>query len=171
MAEHDEKPGLEGTPRPRLVATDLDGTIVRGDGTISARTVAAFIRAEQAGALFVLVTGRPPRAMREIAEIFARRGTAICSNGALAYDMATGEVTAVELIPPPQLAAAVRRLREAVPGIAIAVEYPDGRAVDHLFQPVMFDVGNPGPRPSPLVVTSGTAAMTCLPSPARCWPT
>jgi HAD superfamily hydrolase (TIGR01484 family) len=147
MAEHHDNPGLDGTrPRPRLVATDLDGTIVREDGTISARTVAAFSRVERAGAQFVLVTGRPPRAMREIARIFAHRGTGICSNGALAYDMATGEVTAVELIPPRQLAAAVRRLREAVPGIGIAVEYPDGRALDHLFQPVMFDVGTPGPR-------------------------
>ena len=42
---------------PLLVATDLDGTIVRGDGTISERTVAAFARVEAAGALFVLVTG------------------------------------------------------------------------------------------------------------------
>jgi HAD superfamily hydrolase (TIGR01484 family) len=147
MAEHDDDPGPDGTrPRPRLVATDLDGTIVREDGTISARTIAAFSRVERAGALFVLVTGRPPRAMREIARVFAHRGTAICSNGALAYDMATGEVTAVELIPPRQLAAAVRRLREAVPGIGIAVEYPDGRALDHLFRPVMFDVGTPAPR-------------------------
>jgi len=158
MAEHDDNPGLDGTPRPRLVATDLDGTIVRADGTISARTVAAFSRVERAGARFVLVTGRPPRAMREIASVFARRGSAICSNGALAYDMATGEVTAVELIPPGQLAVAVRRLREAVPDIGIAVEYPDGRAVDHLFQPVMIDVGNPGPRLDDAALTARPAA-------------
>ena len=50
--------------RPLLVATDLDGTIIRDDGTISARTVAAFARVEAAGARFVLVTGRPPRWMR-----------------------------------------------------------------------------------------------------------
>jgi len=31
---------------PLLVATDLDGTIIRGDGTISERTVAAFARVE-----------------------------------------------------------------------------------------------------------------------------
>jgi HAD superfamily hydrolase (TIGR01484 family) len=169
MAEHDEmldeaRPllvttRLEGTrPQPRLVATDLDGTIVRADGTISARTVAAFSRVERAGALFIFVTGRPPRAMREIAGIFHHRGTAICSNGALAYDMGTGEVTAVELIPPQQLTVAVRRLREAVPGIGIAVEYPDGRALDHLYQPVMFDVGNPGQRLDDEALTARPAA-------------
>jgi HAD superfamily hydrolase (TIGR01484 family) len=151
--------GLWGTrPLPRLVATDLDGTIVRADGTISARTVAAFSRVERAGARFVLVTGRPPRYMREVAGVFRHRGTAICSNGALAYDMNSGQVTAVELIPPRQLSLAVRRLREAVPGIGIAVEYPDGRAVDHLFQPVMLDVGNPGPRFDDEALTARPAA-------------
>jgi hypothetical protein len=34
---------------PRLVATDLDGTIVRRDGTISALTVAALERVEEGG--------------------------------------------------------------------------------------------------------------------------
>jgi HAD superfamily hydrolase (TIGR01484 family) len=119
---------------PLLVATDLDGTIVRGDGTISERTVAAFERAEAAGARFVLVTGRPPRVMGSIAEAFGHRGTAICANGALAYDMATGKIEALHLIPPPVLSAAAAALRAAVPGIGIAVEYPDGAAADLVFQ-------------------------------------
>ncbi|HTC69865.1 MAG TPA: HAD hydrolase family protein, partial [Acidothermaceae bacterium] len=53
---------------PRLVATDLDGTIIRSDGTISARTVKALAAAENAGATIVLVTGRPPRWITAIAE-------------------------------------------------------------------------------------------------------
>jgi HAD superfamily hydrolase (TIGR01484 family) len=145
--------------RPRLVATDLDGTVIRSDGTISARTIAAFMRAEQAGARLVLVTGRPPRAMAEIAGALGHRdGTAICSNGALTYDLRTGEVTPVRLIAPEQLAAAVRNLRAAIPGIGIAVEYPGGRAIDRLFQPIMFDVGNPGPRFDDAALTSRPAA-------------
>ena len=145
--------------RPRLVATDLDGTVVRSDGTISARTMAAFGRAERAGARLVLVTGRPPRAMAEIADALGHRdGTAICSNGALTYDLRTGEVTPVQLIAPEQLAAAVRTLRAAIPGIGIAVEYPGGRAIDLLFQPIMFDVDNPGPRFDDTALTSRPAA-------------
>jgi HAD superfamily hydrolase (TIGR01484 family) len=143
----------------RLVATDLDGTVIRSDGTISARTIAAFRRAERAGARLVLVTGRPPRAMAEIASALGRRdGIAICSNGALTYDLRTGEVTPVQLIAPEQLAAAVRNLRAAIPGIGIAVEYPGGRAIDHLFQPIMFDVDNPGPRFDDAALTSRPAA-------------
>jgi hydroxymethylpyrimidine pyrophosphatase-like HAD family hydrolase len=131
---------------PLLVATDLDGTIVRGDGTISERTVAAFARVEKAGGRFVLVTGRPPRVMAEIAEVFGCRGTAICANGALSYDMATGQVTARHLIPPAVLASAAAALRAAVPGIGIAVEYPDGRAADDKFQAFMWDTNMSMPR-------------------------
>jgi HAD superfamily hydrolase (TIGR01484 family) len=131
---------------PLLVATDLDGTIVREDGTISARTVAAFRRVEAAGARFVLVTGRPPRAMAEIAAAFGYRGTAICANGALAYDMRTGKVTARHLIQPAALAGAAAALRAAVPGIGIAVEYPDGRAADAGFEALMFDTNASMPR-------------------------
>ncbi|MGW0836168.1 HAD family hydrolase, partial [Streptomyces prunicolor] len=40
------------TSRPRLVASDLDGTVVREDGTVSARTVEAFARVRDAGAEF-----------------------------------------------------------------------------------------------------------------------
>ena len=122
------------------MATDLDGTIIRGDGTVSARTVAAFARLEAAGARFVLVTGRPPRVMPPIAEAFGRRGTAICANGALAYDMRTGAAEALHVIPPQALAAAATALRAAVPGIGIAVEYHDGHAADPVYQALNWDV-------------------------------
>ena len=131
---------------PLLVATDLDGTIVRRDGTISERTVAAFARVEAAGARFVLVTGRPPRVMGSIAAAFGHRGTAICANGALTYDMRTETVEALHLIPPPALAAAAAALRAAVPGIGIAVEYPDGHAADATYQAVSWDVNSSIPR-------------------------
>ena len=132
---------------PRLVATDLDGTIIRGDGTITARTVAAFARVEQAGARFVLVTGRPPRVMAAIAATFGHRGTAICSNGALTYDMRSDTVVAGTLITPSDLSAAARALRDSIPGIGIAVEYPDGRAADGVFQAITFDTDTTVPRP------------------------
>jgi hydroxymethylpyrimidine pyrophosphatase-like HAD family hydrolase len=96
--------------------------------------------------------------MPQVADAFGHQGTGVCSNGALSYDMRTGEVTPTGLIPPEQLAPAVRRLRAAVPGIGIAVEYPDGRAIDHLFQPIMFDVDNPGPRFDDTALTSLPAA-------------
>ena len=106
----------------------------------------------------MLVTGRPPRVMKEIAAIFGYRGTAICANGALSYDMATGEVAARHLIAPPMLAAAADALRAAVPGIGIAVEYPDGRGADEKFQALMWDTNASMPRPGDDVLFSRPAS-------------
>ena len=63
--------GMDGpvtTTRPRLVATDLDGTIVRHDGEVSDRTVAALQAVEALGVPVVFVTGRPARWMAEVAD-------------------------------------------------------------------------------------------------------
>ena len=127
---------------PSLVATDLDGTIIRRDGTISERTVAAFARVEAAGARFVLVTGRPPRVMGSIAGAFGYRGTAICANGALAYDMRAGTVVARHLIPPSALGKAAAALQAVAPGPGIAVEYPDGHAADTVYQAASWDLNS-----------------------------
>lgn len=131
---------------PLLVATDLDGTIVPLGGTVSPRTIAAFARIEQAGGVFVVVTGRPPRVMAEIAQAFGNTGTAICANGALAYDMRTGEVEARHLIPSGDIAAAVTALRASVPGIGIAVEYADGHAADKAYQAATWEINTTIPR-------------------------
>lgn len=131
---------------PLLVATDLDGTIVPLGGTVSPRTVAAFTRVEEAGGRFVLVTGRPPRVMSEIAEVFGNTGTAICANGALAYDMRTGAVEARHLISPDDIASAVKALRAAIPGIGVAVEYADGHAADDAFEASTWELDLSMPR-------------------------
>ena len=52
--------------RPKLIATDLDGTIVSHKGVISQRTIDVFTRARDLGVHVFFVTGRPPRWMGEI---------------------------------------------------------------------------------------------------------
>ena len=107
----------------RLVATDLDGTIVRSDGTISDRTARALRAAEAAGLVVVLVTGRPPRWMGGVVAATGHTGVAICANGALLYDLHTETVVAQRLLDPDQLRSIASRLRDAVPGLLFAVEY------------------------------------------------
>jgi Cof subfamily protein (haloacid dehalogenase superfamily) len=109
-------------PRPGVVASDLDGTIVRSDGTFSARTVAAIEAVEAAGSTFVMVTGRPSRWMGAIAEQTGHRGLAVCANGALLYDLHTEQVSRSWLMSTDAAHAVVEALREALPGIAFAVE-------------------------------------------------
>ena len=114
------------TPPVRLIATDLDGTLVRSDGTISRRTRRALTAAEGAGLLVALVTGRPPRWMAPVAEATGHTGVAVCANGALLYDMHTERVVASRLLDPGTQRAVAARLREAVPGLRFAVEYALG---------------------------------------------
>ena len=68
--------------RPKLIATDLDGTIVSHKGVITQRTIDAFTKAKDLGVHVFFVTGRPPRWMGEIREAFGF-GAAICCNGAM----------------------------------------------------------------------------------------
>ncbi len=79
-------------PRVRLVATDLDGTLLREDGTISARTVAAIRLVQRAGVVVVLVTARNWRSVIAIGEQAGVTGLAVCSNGAVVYDLARRQV-------------------------------------------------------------------------------
>jgi Cof subfamily protein (haloacid dehalogenase superfamily) len=118
----------------RLVATDLDGTVVRRDGTVSPRVVAALRAVEDAGLPVVLVTGRPPRWMHPVVEATGHRGTAVCANGALVYDLATERVVERHLLEPDSAAEVVRRMRAALPGVAFAVERHESYAHERAYR-------------------------------------
>ena len=107
----------------RVVATDLDGTLVRTDGEISRRSCEALHAAEDAGLVVALVTGRPPRWLAPVAEATGHTGVAICANGAILYDLHEERIVDSTLLDPDTLRAVARRLREAVPGLRFAVEY------------------------------------------------
>ncbi|MEI5521905.1 HAD-IIB family hydrolase [Streptomyces brasiliscabiei] len=112
-------------PSVKLVATDLDGTLLRSDRTLSPRTRAALAAAEQAGIGIALVTGRPPRA---VPSLLADIGPhcVIAANGAAVY---APDGTALRTWPIQAADAAelVARVRTAVPGVSFAFEY------DHYF--------------------------------------
>ena len=110
----------------RLVASDLDGTLLVPEQTVSERTRAALAAAREAGITVVLVTGRQPRSLGPIAERIGVGGIAICANGALIWDLDTG--TMVDSAPLAAEAATrlVHALREAVPGVLLAVELEEG---------------------------------------------
>ncbi len=130
-------------PRPRLVATDLDGTLVRSDGRVSERTASALRTAMAAGAHVVFVTGRPLRWMSGVVADTGLAGTAICSNGALLVDLADGRTLGRRLLAPNVAAEVARRLRAALPGLAFAVEREDGFAREPGYHP-RFDWGVAG---------------------------
>jgi HAD superfamily hydrolase (TIGR01484 family) len=115
-------PASVAGPPPALVATDLDGTLIRDDGTVSARSRAALRRAEAAGALVVLVTGRPTRVMADVAASTGVRGRAICGNGAVVYDIDTGTVSGRRCLAARTAARLAREIRMLLPDVHFAVE-------------------------------------------------
>jgi Cof subfamily protein (haloacid dehalogenase superfamily) len=69
-----------------LVATDLDGTLLRTDVTVSPRTRAALAAATAAGAAHLVVTGRGVAWTRPILDAIGYTGLAVCGQGAQLYD-------------------------------------------------------------------------------------
>jgi HAD superfamily hydrolase (TIGR01484 family) len=106
----------------RLVATDLDGTLVHSDGSVTARTCAALVAAEEAGITVVFVTGRPLRWAEEVFEHVGGHGLAILSNGAVVWDVAAASTHLLRPIQPTTGIEVARRIRQAVPDSHFAVE-------------------------------------------------
>ncbi|WP_406198644.1 MULTISPECIES: HAD family hydrolase [unclassified Streptomyces] len=69
-----------------LIATDLDGTLLRGDDTLSDRSLDALAQAAAAGAQHLVVTGRPAPRVRPLLDVLGSRGLAVCGQGAQVYD-------------------------------------------------------------------------------------
>ena len=112
--------------RLRMVATDLDGTIVRPDQTLSPRTVEVLRACHAAGVLVVLVTGRPPRWTRQVLDELGLGGVALCANGALRLDGATGEVSRARTVETATVRQVVDALRGHWPDAQVALETTDG---------------------------------------------
>ncbi|MFJ5922822.1 HAD family hydrolase [Kitasatospora sp. NPDC092948] len=119
---------MTASPRPRLIATDLDGTLLCAGGTVTARTAAALAAAEAAGVQVVFVTGRPPRWMRHLGPHIGGHGVAICSNGGAVVDVRRGELLETSPLDRADTLTVVERLRAELPGTAFAFEFPDGFA-------------------------------------------
>ncbi|MGW3095839.1 HAD hydrolase family protein [Streptomyces sp. NPDC001102] len=115
---------------PRLIATDLDGTLLRDDKSVSPRTVAALAAAEEAGVEVFFVTGRPARWMDVVSDHVHGHGLAICGNGAAVVDLHGGpgahRFVKVRELARENALDAVRLLREAAPGTVYAVEQTYG---------------------------------------------
>jgi hydroxymethylpyrimidine pyrophosphatase-like HAD family hydrolase len=114
----------------KLVATDLDGTLVHSDGTITPRSREVLRALQDRGVIVVFVTGRPLRWARDVFDDVGEHGMAIVSNGALLWDVTNDRSELVRAVPVEAGVAACERIRRAVPGSVFATESLDGIALE-----------------------------------------
>ena len=109
-----------GTYPVRLIATDLDGTLLDSSSAVSPRTRAALDAARDAGVAVVPVTARQPIGLRVIAADAGFDGWALCGNGAYATHLTEGRMLFAEELPPATLRTLADALRASVPGLLFA---------------------------------------------------
>lgn len=125
---------------PRLVATDVDGTLLGPGERVSARAAAVIGRLVAAGVGFVLVTGRPPRWIPPVVAELGVARLAICANGGVLYDAVDDRVLSARTLAPDILADLAAAACEVLPGAGLAVERVgrgafDGSAAQFVAEP------------------------------------
>ncbi|RSS81891.1 Cof-type HAD-IIB family hydrolase [Streptomyces sp. WAC06614] len=142
MTSAPQRPDRPAPATTRLIATDLDGTLLHDDKSVSARTVAALAAAEEAGIEVFFVTGRPARWMDVVSDHVHGHGLAICANGAAVVDLHAGrEFVQVRALPRQAALTVVRTLRDAAPGTSFAVELTTGIHYEPAYPPFFLDPG------------------------------
>ena len=109
--------------RFRLVASDLDGTLLNTAQEVTPRSRAALARVSAAGGVVVLITGRPSRLVLPLAAELELSGHVICSNGAAIHRLSDGGAEEVRGLAPAVLRRAVPLLRRVCPDMGLALEW------------------------------------------------
>ena len=104
----------------RLIATDVDGTLLNSHHEISTRTRAAFAAAKEAGIIVVAASGRQPYSIGAIVRGTALEGPVIGSNGAVAMELATRELLFEETVDVAAQREFYSQMRRHFPSIAAA---------------------------------------------------
>ncbi|MFE7559212.1 HAD family hydrolase [Kitasatospora sp. NPDC057500] len=126
---------LDGGGLPfRLVATDLDGTLLNSVESVSARNRAALADATAAGAVHIIVTGRSAVWARPVFDEIGYRGIAVCGQGAQVYDAGEHRLLTSLTLDRRVAALAIERIEEETGPLAVAANQ-DGLDGDVLAGP------------------------------------
>jgi len=136
-----------GPWRPKLVATDLDGTLLNSEGEVSPRTRAALEACWDAGIPVVGVTGRGPRLLDSVRVALDGRGIAVLAQGGFVVDLERDEVLRTVGLPRDQAAAVIARIEEVAGDLIVAVE--DAAEQSEISGPLRVQHGFDWPYPEP----------------------
>ncbi len=129
-------------PPARLLATDIDGTMLRADGTLSARVREALHRAVAAGIEVVPTTGRPALICREVHEWTGLDGFWIYANGAVTRHRGRDETVRTWFFDADIARTLVADVRAVLPQAGFAIEFDTSVAWERGFE---HTVPNPPP--------------------------
>ena len=133
--------------RPKLVATDLDGTLLDSAGEVSPRTRAALETCWDAGIPVVGVTGRGPRLLDSVRVALDGRGIAVLAQGGFVVDLERDEVLRTVGLPRDQAAAVIARIEQVAGDLIVAVE--DAAEQGEVHSPLRVQHGFNWPYPEP----------------------
>ncbi|WP_051515640.1 HAD family hydrolase [Candidatus Blastococcus massiliensis] len=114
--------GALGSWRPKLVASDLDGTLLDERGEVSPRTRAALDACWAAGIPVVGVTGRGPRLLETVRAALDGRGLGVLSQGGFVVDLERDEVLRAVAMPREQAVRVIEAIEQVAGDVTIAVE-------------------------------------------------
>jgi Cof subfamily protein (haloacid dehalogenase superfamily) len=139
----------------RAVVTDLDGTIVRSDGTVSPATRAAAVQLHEAGIALIAATARTPAGLSILGPLAGQICGAVCCNGSLGWLPAGRETLWQNVLDPRVVEAVADVLTRELPDAAFGVY--DGR--EWAVTPTYFAVRGKWP--------SGPRRITTVPNVAE----
>src|SRR5207253_1198193 len=128
---------MPGSPSPyRVLALDLDGTLLTDDLRITRRSHDAIRRARARGVAVLLASARPPRAMLRYHRHLELDTPLVAYNGALVWDAAAGKPLFHEPLVRDAARALVAFLRRRDPELNISLECSDRWYIDDLTEEV-----------------------------------
>ena len=144
----DEK-SAAGRPEPKLLISDLDGTLLDPDHLLRPRTRAMVRALRDAGVEVVLASGRIPPAMESICRELNLDGPQITTHGALVISPITGNVVSRHPMAPEDVRAHLAFAEEV--GAPAVLCYEDGFKVERM-HPGIAAIFEPYGEPLPEVV-------------------
>ncbi|MDR7167638.1 Cof subfamily protein (haloacid dehalogenase superfamily) [Nocardia kruczakiae] len=109
-------------PKPKMVATDVDGTLLDEWERVTPRTRTAVAALIADGVPFVLATGRPPRWIDPVIEGLGFPPLCVCGNGAVIYDSAADRILHTSTLDVESLAWIADLAERVLPGCGLAAE-------------------------------------------------
>ncbi len=120
-----------------MIATDIDGTMLRLDGTLSPRVRNALHDARDAGLHVVPATGRPEMVAQDVIDALGLGGTWVFANGAITRDLNSGELVRGVWMDEAIARGLVHEMRAAFPGARFALEMEHSMAYEPGFEKVV----------------------------------